>query len=522
MIPSRSPSRSVSLSLQSLEDRSTPATAAYSAATQTLTITGANTDALTVSALINKPTGYLAVANGMGTVFSSDTNNQAVRNLVVRFNTVANGTLTVDSSVRLGGNLTVMGGTTSQLLTLAGTVGGNLTVTGTVAAADDVTIEATALVAGNLTLNLGAGNNFARLRAGTIRGNLAVNALAGNDTVELTATGDLTVGGSASFNLGNGTNLVQSLALAQIFTVGTNFTFRGGTGKDTFDLDGSGIALRVGGDAAFMLSTPTGTDSNVVKFEALAVGRKATFTGGLGDDTILFTGGLVEGGNFTASLGGGHNSFEMQTPGTSTNLVGGTFTYAGGAGLDQVSVDGTTVGRGLTVNLGGTDSVGQFFRAGAGGAGSVTVFGPAKVTAGSGDDEITLHRLYAGSSLTVAAGAGDDVVGIDDSDVAGTTRIDLGSGDDGLRIEMATIDGGGALNAPTTFGGTVAVLAGAGDDTVQLSSDSPMNGTFIHFGARIALTGGAGTDTLDNAAENKFEVTGNFQDFEVPPVPPLP
>src|SRR5262245_48780328 len=473
MIPSRSRSRAVSLSLQPLEDRSTPATAVYSAATQTLTLTGANTDALTVSALINKPTGYLSVANGMGTVFSSDTNNQAVRNLVVRFNSVATGTATLDSSVRLGGNLTVMGGRTSQLLTLAGTIGGNVTVTGTGAAVDDVTIEDTALVAGNLTLNLGAGNNFARLRAGTIRGNLAVNALAGNDTVELTATGDLTVGGSASFNLGNGTNLVQSLALPQTFPVGPTSTFHGGTGKDTFDLDGSGIALRVGGDAAFMLSTPTGTDSNVVKFEALAVGRKATFTGGLGDDTILFTGGLVEGGNFTAGLGGGHNSFQMQTPGTS--LVGGTFTYTGGAGLDEVSVDGTTVGRGLTVNLGGTDSVGQFFRAGAGGASAVTVFGPAKVTAGSGDDEITLHRLYAGSSLTVAAGWGEDVVGIDASDVAGTTRIDLGSGDDGLRIEMATLDGGGALNAPTTFGGTVAVLAGAGDDTVQLSSDSPMN-----------------------------------------------
>ncbi|HKB02361.1 MAG TPA: hypothetical protein VKD90_09080 [Gemmataceae bacterium] len=519
MTASRTPTR---LALQPLEDRTVPAAPSYNPLTQTLTITGANADVLTVSAIPTKPTGYLSVVQGMTTVFNSDVTNQSVRNLVVRFNTVASGTVTLDSSVRLGGNLSVFGGTTTQLLTLAGTVGGNVTYTGTLGATDDVTVEATAQVGANATFKLGAGANTARLRGGIIRGNLAVNGLAGVDKVELTSTTDLTVVGSAAFNLGTGANTVQSLNLAQVFRVGTNFSYRGGVGTDTFDLDGSGTALQVGGDASFMLSGAMGTDNNLVVLEALSVGRHAKLTGGLGSDTVRLTGGLIVGGNFTAGLSAGDNVLDVDTPGTSINEVGGGFTYTGGGGRDEVALDGTTIGKALTVNLGETTTGGQFFRAGAGGAGAVTAFGAVKVTAGAGDDEITLHRLYAGTSLTVMSGAGDDQVGINDSDLAGPTRIDLGAGDDRLRIEMVAIDLGGALTAPTTFGGTLTVLGGAGDDTVDLSNDLPMAATFIHFGSRISLTGGAGVDVLNNSVENQFEVTGNFEDFEVSPVPPLP
>ncbi|HKA07212.1 MAG TPA: hypothetical protein VKD71_08130, partial [Gemmataceae bacterium] len=122
-------------------------------------------------------------------------------------------------------------------------------------------------------------------------------------------------------------------------------------------------------------------------------------------------------------------------------------------------------------------------------------------------------RTYVGGALNVATGAGVDVVGINDTDVAGTTLIDLGAGDDQLLIEMATTDSGGPLANPTTFGGTVTIRGGDGNDTVSLSNDGSA-GTLVHFGVRLALVGGLGTDTSNNAAENVFEVTGNTNDFE--------
>src|SRR5690242_18297717 len=49
------------LTLRALEDRTTPAAASYFALTQTLTVVAAQADQLVVSAVPNKPTGYLSV-----------------------------------------------------------------------------------------------------------------------------------------------------------------------------------------------------------------------------------------------------------------------------------------------------------------------------------------------------------------------------------------------------------------------------------------------------------------------------
>jgi hypothetical protein len=115
--------------------------------------------------------------------------------------------------------------------------------------------------------------------------------------------------------------------------------------------------------------------------------------------------------------------------------------------------------------------------------------------------------------LNVATGAGVDVVGINDTDVAGTTLIDLGAGNDQLLFEMATTDSGGPLANPTTFGGTVTIKGGDGNDTVSMSNDGSA-ATLVQFGARVSLVGGLGTDTVNNSAENIFEVIGNTNDFE--------
>lgn len=510
-----SPRRTTHLALQSFEDRITPATAVYSALTQTLTITAAEGDRIVVAPIPNEPTGYIHVTETQAnaTVFDSVTTHQGVRNLVVKFSAVNSGGLTLNADARLGGNLSVAAAKTTQVLDLLGTIGGNVNYTAAVGDAfDDLNVAATAQVGGNVALGLGAGENTVRLKGGTIRGNLTITGGAGIDRVEVTADGDINIGGSAAFNLGDGNNTVVGINVGQI-RVGTNFTFTGGAGNDTFDLDGSGTTLQAGQDAKFTLGNPIAFDANLATFEGINVGRNVTFTGGAGGDSIMISGGLLAGGSVIASLGEGTNAFDSNLLGTGANSIGVGFAYTGGGGGDSVSLDGTSIGRNVTVTLGESGGAGQAFNAGAKGPGGVTVFGNLKVTGGGGADNIVLHRTYVGGALNVATGAGVDVVGINDTDVAGTTLIDLGAGDDQLLIEMATTDSGGPLANPTTFGGTVTIRGGDGNDTVSLSNDGSA-GTLVHFGVRLALVGGLGTDTSNNAAENVFEVTGNTNDFE--------
>jgi hypothetical protein len=235
----------------------------------------------------------------------------------------------------------------------------------------------------------------------------------------------------------------------------------------------------------------------------------------------MISGGLLAGGSVIASLGEGTNAFDSNLLGTAVNSIGVGFAYTGGGSGDSVSLDGTSIGRNVTVTLGESGGAGQAFNAGAKGPGGVTVFGNLKVTGGGGADNVVLHRTYVGAALTVTTGAGVDVVGINDVDVAGASLIDLGAGNDQLLIEMSATDSGGPLANPTTFGGTVTVRGGDGNDTVSLSSDGSA-GTLVHFGARLALVGGLGADTMTNAAENIFEVTGNTNDFETKTGPALP
>src|SRR5215213_5446259 len=116
------------LALEPLEDRATPATALYSALTQTLTVTAGEGDQLTVAPVPNKPVGYLTITDTQhpGTVFNSDAANQSVRNLVVTFAAAQSGGLTFNADARIGGGLRVSGANFTTMTHVLGSVGGNL------------------------------------------------------------------------------------------------------------------------------------------------------------------------------------------------------------------------------------------------------------------------------------------------------------------------------------------------------------------------------------------------------------
>ena len=520
------PRKSPRLSLCNLEDRATPATAVYSAVTQTLTVTAATGDRLIVDAVTasNKPTGYITVIESQAsvTVFNSDNTNQGVRNLVVKFGNGNTGDFVLGSTTVLGGNLTIAGAKATQTVALFGTVGGNVVYTaapgpmpGTLGtASDEINLEPTTVIGGNLTLGLGSGTNTVRLKGGTVRGGLTIAGGAGADRVEITASADLVVGASAAFNLGDGNNTVLGIATRQM-RVGGAFTYTGGVGNDTFDLDASGAGLSVGTDARFTLGTPLGFDSNTAAFEFLSAGRNITFIGGAGADNIETSGILSAGVNLTAVLGNGANVLDSNLLGSGTNVIGGSFTYTGGMGADTVTVDNTTIGRNVSVALG--EAVGgsnSFFGTGTKGPGPVTVYGNLKVTDGSGASGIFLQRLYVGGGLTVLGGAGADNVIVDDAQVAGPALFDMGAGIDSVHIEQTLSNGGGPLTGATTFGGTFTFRGGDGNDGVFLTEDNSAS-LKIDFGGKVVLVGGAGTDQLVLKNGASFELTGNTDDFEV-------
>jgi hypothetical protein len=507
------------LALSSLEDRAVPASAVYTGLTQTLTVVAAQADQLVVSAIPNKPTGYLTVIETQAntTVFSGDVKNQSVRNLVVRFGNTTTGTLTLDATVRIGGSLNVGGGTGVTTVDLAGTVGGNFNYSAAptkgLVAADLVTLESSAVVGGNVALALLDGPNSVQLRGGTVRGNVSITGTAGDDTVKMTESSDLTVNGSVAINLGNGMNTVLGMA-THVIHVGGNFGYTGGIGNDTFDLDGSGTALDVSGDARFTLGTPIGFDANQANFEGLSA-RNIAFVGGAGADSIEVSGTLAAAGNLTVTPGNGENNFTSNLLGSGANTIGGSFTYTGGMNGDAVSLDGTTVGRNVTVGLGESFGSGvATFSTGLHGPGPVTVYGNLRVTTGpTSDSDVQLDRLYVGGNVTLLGLAGRNVVGMDDINVAGVTLIDLGAGDDSLAIEQTIGNSGGPLGAMSTFGGSLVFRGGAGNDLVALAGTTA-SGQQIQFGGRVAFVGGIGADTLIVNDGTTFELSGNSQDFE--------
>ncbi|HEX3150197.1 MAG TPA: hypothetical protein VHR66_19120, partial [Gemmataceae bacterium] len=419
-----SPARRQILNVLSLEDRATPASAVYTAATQTLTITAAEGDRLVVAAVAKQPVGYITLTETQAAVnvFKGDATNQGVRNLIVKFGSVQNGDFLLDSSAKLGGNLTIVGAKSTQSVTLFGTVGGNVTYTAAPAPAttsDQFNVEPTTVIGGNLSLNLGKGSNTTRLKGGTIRGNLTLVGLSGTDRVEITDSADINVGMAASFNLGDGTNTVIGLG-THLMRVGGNFNYMGGTGNDTFNLDSSGAGLTAGIDARFVLGTPLAYDSNAVSIELLSANRNIAFIGGAGLDTIESSGLLSAGGNLTANLGNGDNSFNSNQGGIGTNTIGSNFTYVGGMNGDTVLLDNTTIGRNVSVALGdAVAGANSSFAAGTQAPGPVTVYGNVKIVDGPKDSGIFLQRMFVGGSLTVLGGSGNDNLIVDDTQVAG-------------------------------------------------------------------------------------------------------
>lgn len=314
-------------------------------------------------------------------------------------------------------------------------------------------------VSGNLTLTLGAGTNVFVLNGNSsvsVGGNLTMTTLAGDDifTTPYNIASQLTVLGTATFNLGAGNNLMDLEGVTQ---VGGNFSVISGAGNDSITLGRNNFIL---------------------------------------------------GRNLTLNLGDGNNEFRLA--GLTTEL--GAFSYTGGKGLDILTIGlteffdpGAVIMRGnATIKTGaGTNRINIGFS---------TLHGAVNIQSTSLANEadfLNLMRVTLNGALTASLGKGGSVLAVDDSTVNAVFNVNTGDGEDLVRLDNQDNALNNNASGVNRWNSTLKILSGKGQDTFLLGTGADVanpsaskRNIFRTFST--VLDGGADVDNLQQTGNRSL------------------
>jgi hypothetical protein len=257
--------------------------------------------------MLQTPTSTNSVFNPLNLAFDNGAVLQG--SLVVTGSALASNVEFNGPNGSFGPTTVNFGNSGGNVLNLNATFNGNVTFNSapfggtSLTLGNNLNVQSTLKQAGNLTMNMGSGQNFYSLSgAFNVTGAFVLNAAADSSNQSVLLIG--TIGGAANVTFGNG-----SVDLLSIETIGGPFTFNAGSGNNTLDLFGSYSAVNY--------DTTTG-DNN------LFVEQSATFTGTL-----------------TWNTGAGSNFANLQVNANETLNVALTFSSGGvGANAPLVIIDG--------------------------------------------------------------------------------------------------------------------------------------------------------------------------------------
>ncbi|MFO0824557.1 MAG: autotransporter-associated beta strand repeat-containing protein [Gemmataceae bacterium] len=483
--------RATPLRLDTLEDRTVPATASFAGNTLTIdfTATGLTTESVTVT---NNGTNILLTGNVTGATTTPTAN-------VTRIVATASGNSTDQSlTFATGKALTLSAGLSAAGIEDANFLGSISTATA------DIVVDANrgVLVSGKLTTTDGK-INLSGETAGPVGGDFYGVRVQGG-TVQSTGSGAITLVGQASIGPDDRVGVFVSAG-----------------GKV------------IGGTGAVSVTGTGGPDDGVRHHGVLVNGAGSQITSTGGSVSVTGTGGgtgVAEGARGVVISNGG----EISAAGTGTVTVIGTGGKGTGPSQDGVLVLGanskiTSAGGNVTVNgtagSAGTSSVGVRLDGGAisaGGTGTVTIVG---TTSTNGDDSAGVSVLNSAKILTVdgaisltGTSTGSSLTGPSRPGIAvfGSSVSSTGSGSItfdgkgtilGVRVgKLATVQ---AATGSITMTGTASKTAG-----VEIAKSTVMTAASVAGKGNITLTGTgeAGVSLSDSslsAVAGNIAVTGN-------------
>ncbi|MBO0697932.1 MAG: hypothetical protein J2P46_06040 [Zavarzinella sp.] len=466
--------------LEPLEGRDTPGilTFTYVAATRSLTVVGTSSN--NQLSINDSGSGQLVLSSATDAFRGSDglvLNSpmlfpSRVDNLTVRLLGGDDAVVIGTNPIRLAGGLVVAGGDGNNTLTVTSlSVDGNLTVTN--GAGTDSTLMTFVDVGGSLSVANGAGDSTTAIsltgRDHPFVRSLAVTNGAGTDSTTLT---NVNVAGSVAVRNGAGdSHTVIGRDVPGHSLVGGSVTVTNGTGVDETEL----------------------ADTSVIGNVTVQNGHGGA-TGSAGhtwvDNPTNQTRSVI-GGNVSVSYLDGNVT---AAPDVLLDVqVLGNVTFNHGRGSSDTLVDGDlsalpVIVRGNLTFTGSGRAIIRHFSSPL--TFGLIVGGDFRMTAGPGDDMVSLYGAEVGGQTVLNLGDGANIVLVDDSEFHGPVTITTGAGADTVSLDTTA-----GTAAPTTFERPVLIRLGAGDDRVSLGGPADAMQRLVVF-APFVIHHGAGADDI--------------------------
>lgn len=398
--------------------------------------------------------------------------------------------LTADNMVEVtdGGGSEGTFGVTGTLFFVGGTAADNVTLDlngftlsaafdfSTGDDADEVTITDNAgggLLDSDVTGDLGAGNDDLNIESVDVSGSVSVAGGAGDNDFYIgqapfgngnaTYGDDVSIGGGLTITGGDDGNRVE----IDDATITGDVTMTGGAGVDDLYLDRSSISGNIGFNA--------GDGNNTLYIEyGVVVGGNITMTAGAGGDEASLDDDVDVTGNVTFNLGDGANRVDTNEVVT----IGGNLTVNTGTDADTIDVTDTAITGDVTISAGeGSNTV---YLENLLGDGGTTFGGNTSVTAGTGNDTLSINASGEGFGF------------------AGNLSIDLGDGTNSISSGDIVFD----------TGSTYTVIIDADPDEIDVTGTVTINGATLNLTGPGLPSVGDSAIIIDN--DGADAVVGTF------------